>query len=373
MCPAQGPAIAAQGQRCLRVLDVSQPRADRSPDVLSEVRFDEKSKHRVCTRLVNAFHQRDASGLAVQVCQTSSDRRWVNAARAVPFTSFRDLVVEQWVFPRIRRGGLKCFFQPIVRKTAAGGIALHGHECLIRCPWANGFALNAQDLFRLAWSDALKQELHIAAFWKCLRAAGELTQGQRLFLNVDPAFLAGGPAFWTRVANLLDETGFPASRVVIEIVESAGQRELNGILRFVKDARAHGMLIAIDDFGSQRDPFRLFHSVRPDLIKLEPELVRGCGNDPWRRRTCEHLISLASGLGVDCVVEGIEDDLDLAWCLEQPARLMQGYRFGRPALEPVTAAALAATTFRRPHFARPLSATVQETSLIPILAGQPGI
>jgi EAL domain-containing protein (putative c-di-GMP-specific phosphodiesterase class I) len=367
MRPVEGPAIAAQSQRCLRVLDVSQPRADRSPDVLTDVRFDEKSRHRVCTRLVSHFHQRDVSGLAVQVCQTSPDGRWVNAARAVPFASFRDLVVGQWVFPRVRRSGLKCFFQPIVRKTAAGGFALHGHECLIRCPLAHDCTLNAQDLFRLAWSDSLRQELHAAAFWSCLRATSRITPDQRLYINVDPAFLPGGSAFWNRVNNLLDENHFPSHRIVIEIVESSSQRDLVGLRRFVHEARGQGLKIAIDDFGTQRDPFQLLHSIRPDLIKLEPDLVRSCGSDPWRRRTCEHLISLASDLGVDCVVEGIEDDLDLAWCLQQPARLMQGYRFGRPAAEPVSAAALAEFAFRRPHFERGTPTLTQPPSALPVI------
>jgi EAL domain-containing protein (putative c-di-GMP-specific phosphodiesterase class I) len=371
MCPVQGPAIAAESQRCLRVLDTRQPRADRSPDVLSEIRFDEKSKHRVCARLISQLHQRDVSGLSIQVCQTSPDRRWVNAARAVPFASFRELVVEQWIFPRIRRGGLRTFFQPIVRKTAGDGIALHGHECLVRCPLALDGTLTAQELFRLAWTDRLREELHAAAFWQCLRATSRVPNDQRLYINVDPVFLPGGTAFWNRVRNLLDENSFPAHRIVIEIVESASHRDLVGILRFVHEARALGMLIAIDDFGAQRDPFQLFHSVRPDVIKLEPELVHHCGNDPWRRRTCEHLISLASDLGVDCVVEGIEDDLDLAWCCEQPARLMQGYRFGRPAVEPVTDAALAATTFRKPHFSRSIPTTLLETSPISAFTSSP--
>lgn len=320
----------------LRVLNLASAKPQRSPDILVEIPFRPDSKVRVCVRTVQQLAGHEIRSLAVQVCRVSDDGRWVNEARAVPFADFRRLVVDQWVFGRIRKGGLLPYFQPIVAlPDGRDNPTLYGHEALIRCQMDHGLTLNAGELFALAYHWRLRRYLNTAALWSCLRGSARCSPHQKLFVNVDPCLTDTTGNFWDRVDNLLVENGFPNRQLTFEIVESERLRDRQVINRFATEARQRGFRIALDDFGAQNDPFQLLFDLRPDYVKLEATLVRGSLQDPWKRTAVENLVRMTSDLSVPCVVEGIEDDAEWQWANRMQAPLMQGYRFGRPAPEPM--------------------------------------
>ncbi len=322
-------------QMLLRVLDRGDVSSNVLPEVLSETAFNSRTKLRTCIRAVQEFRNHDISRLQIQVCRISPDGRWKDNARAADFFDFRQMVVEDWVFGRIRQGGLRCHFQPIVESFGPGKVGVYGHEALIRCKMSDDLTLNAGELFSLVWSNRLRRELHTAALWCCLRGSHLCRESGKLFLNIDPCQIDTTGDFWNRVNNLLGENSFLPSDLVFEIVESDRARDTATIVQFCAQARSHGIAIALDDFGAQFDPYHLLLSIRPEIIKLESSLVRGCMQDSWKRLVVENLVRLARELRIKCVVEGIEDEMEWHWAVEHQVPLIQGYRFGRPAEEPV--------------------------------------
>lgn len=89
-------------------------------------------------------------------------------------------------------------------------------------------------------------------------------------------------------------------------------------------------LISIDDHGSGlASPARL-RLDRIDELKLDRSLVQDVAHDRRARSIVESTVALARELGLALVVEGIEDELTAAVCVELGATLGQGFVFAVP-------------------------------------------
>lgn len=70
------------------------------------------------------------------------------------------------------------------------------------------------------------------------------------------------------------------------------------------------------------------------MIKIDQELSRALATDPGARTLIGTIISLAWQLGIDCTIEGVEDELQATTARGLGIRLMQGYHLGRPQAAP---------------------------------------
>jgi EAL domain-containing protein (putative c-di-GMP-specific phosphodiesterase class I) len=69
------------------------------------------------------------------------------------------------------------------------------------------------------------------------------------------------------------------------------------------------------------------------MIKIDQGLSRALATDPGARALVGTIISLSWQLGIDCTIEGVEDQAQADTARALGVRLMQGYQFGRP--EPI--------------------------------------
>lgn len=135
----------------------------------------------------------------------------------------------------------------------------------------------------------------------------------------------------------IDDAGIERSQVVFEIVETErthAPKHLRNILDYYRGA---GFRIALDNVGSGYSSLNLIHLLRPDIVKLDMELVRDVDQDPYRARIAANLLDIANTLGIDALAEGIETEGELAWVQQHGAKYVQGFLIARPAPIPLTA------------------------------------
>ena len=94
-------------------------------------------------------------------------------------------------------------------------------------------------------------------------------------------------------------------------------------------------MVALDDLGAGHSSLTYLDALRPDVVKLDRELISGIDSDPSRQRLVGALIDYAHELDVRVVAEGIETEAELAVIADLGADLGQGWYLGRPAAEPV--------------------------------------
>ena len=130
--------------------------------------------------------------------------------------------------------------------------------------------------------------------------------------------------WWTPVLERLAATPDLASRLVIEITETAPRGDIDPILGFVRAFRRVGCRIAIDNFGAGFSSLRFAVAAAPDIIKIDACYVREQAADAFGSTYLGHLVGLARCLATEVVVVGIENDSDLRRAQAAAANWVQG-------------------------------------------------
>jgi len=126
---------------------------------------------------------------------------------------------------------------------------------------------------------------------------------------------------------------FSYRRIMFEFTEQERFQDIEHVKRIVAAYRQQGFLTALDDFGAGFAGLNLLANFRPDLIKIDMELVRGIDTDSGRHAIVAGIIAIARALGVTVLAEGIETASECDALRGLGITLMQGYHFAKPQLE----------------------------------------
>ena len=239
-------------------------------------------------------------------------------------------------------------FQPIVSLRDG---AIYAHEALIRGP--QGSPLNMPDaLLAAAAGEDLNFEFENACVIAALANWGALQESGRLFINISAQVLV----------QVLNQCGHDALRamvrgfgvlpraVVLEITEYERVTDMDLLATAVRDIRAEGVSLALDDFGDGRSSLRLWSQLKPEFVKIDKYFTRDISQHADKLKTIQAIQQIASIFDTALVAEGIESEEDLRVLRDLGIAYGQGYFLGRPAPAPreqIEAAALGVMRDRR--------------------------
>ncbi|TVQ58580.1 MAG: GGDEF domain-containing protein [Rhodobacteraceae bacterium] len=135
------------------------------------------------------------------------------------------------------------------------------------------------------------------------------------------------------------ETAFAADpsaveRLIVELTESAAVVEPERTKAFLDAVRAMGVAIALDDFGAGYSSFRHVRDFRPDWVKIDGGFVRGVATDADNKLFVDTLVGIARNFDMATVAEFVETHEDAAALRALGVDCLQGYLYGKPAIEP---------------------------------------
>ncbi|MCW2412731.1 MULTISPECIES: EAL domain-containing protein [unclassified Sphingobium] len=138
--------------------------------------------------------------------------------------------------------------------------------------------------------------------------------------------------WWSEVAEQLRRDPDLASRLIVEVTETAQFRDMGQAVTLVACLRKLGVRVALDDFGVGHASLRSLLALQPDIIKIDAFFLRrAIGSEP-DRVALHHLIGLAGSFVADVVVEGVETEEEFDLAREAGAIWLQGYHMGRPSV-----------------------------------------
>jgi diguanylate cyclase (GGDEF)-like protein len=207
-------------------------------------------------------------------------------------------------------------FQPVVA-LATGRV--DGYEALSRFP--GGSRRSAEAWFTEAEACGLGARLEAAAIRAALRPLGR-PPGTHLAVNVSPSALLSPEVQGCLPADLTD--------LVIEITEHEEIAATDEVLQELDQLRRRGALIAIDDAGAGYSGLKKLMRVRPDIVKLDRELIDGLHADAARLALVESFVRFAQRIGATVCAEGIESLDDLAAVADLDVPWGQGFALARP-------------------------------------------
>ncbi len=235
-------------------------------------------------------------------------------------------------------GGLIPVFQPLVRVDTFEVVA---HEGLSRCAFMPG-NFSILDLLDLARMEGRLADVELHAARTLCRTFAAHGSGGRLLVNLSAHAILQDALRPDEVLSTIVASGLDPARVTIEVTERDVVENPARLAHALGYLRAHGMRIALDDFGNGHSSFEMWNEIHPDIVKIDRYLINGLSRSAGRLAIVRALCQVAETLGTDLVGEGVEDPADLRVLRDLGIPYAQGFLIGRPAPIPVSEASLEA-------------------------------
>jgi diguanylate cyclase (GGDEF)-like protein/PAS domain S-box-containing protein len=232
---------------------------------------------------------------------------------------------------RLRRaiagGELALHYQPIVW-TASG--RLHSMEALLRWEDPERGLVQPDSFIPAAEEMGLLDPI---GAWVIEALAAQVVEWQaqgiqpRVSFNVSPRELHR-PDFAADLGERLRSAGADPSLLTMELTESATLREPERIGTLLRDLRALGLQLAIDDFGAGWSSLSRLRSLPVQILKIDRSFLREIPEDPEAGAIVRAIIALSDALGRTTVAEGVERPVQQHFLAAQGCPLSQGRLFG---------------------------------------------
>ena len=218
-------------------------------------------------------------------------------------------------------------FQPIVDLQEQ---RIDAYEALVRGPAAEG-AQHVLSQVRPESTYAFDQACRV----KAIELAARLGIDRQLSINFLPNAVYEPRACIQATLRTATRTGFPLDRLTFEILESETVCDTRHLLNIITEYRRHGFKIALDDFATAHSGLARLAELKPDIIKIDRELVRECDQSRTRLAILGGLLRIGAEIGVKVVLEGVERAQEVEALRSVGARFVQGFYFAKPAFEHV--------------------------------------
>jgi EAL domain-containing protein (putative c-di-GMP-specific phosphodiesterase class I) len=239
----------------------------------------------------------------------------------------RRLEIERHLGHALERGELRLLYQPKVDSVSR---EVRGMEALIR--WTNqelGTVSPAEFIPICEETDLIipigKWVMETACRQnKAWQEAGY--EPVRVAVNASIAQFEDQD-FVGSAVEALQMSGLDPRYLEIEITESLmlqGEESIAGILR---DLRVIGIRVALDDFGTGYSSLGFIARLPLDSIKMDRSFIRELDSDPGAAAIASAVISMAHGLGLTVVGEGVDMDEQASFLTQQGCDEMQGFLF----------------------------------------------
>jgi EAL domain-containing protein (putative c-di-GMP-specific phosphodiesterase class I) len=214
------------------------------------------------------------------------------------------------------------FAQPIT--SLAGGPK--GYELLCRMLDREGEVLLPARFMPAAENYGLVAEIDLLAMDEAARLTAA---GHRISINLSTASVERRHIVDV-LAEKLSRAGADPAKLTIEITETALMKDLVAAQRFATAVRALGCRISLDDFGTGFGGFTYLKKLPIAQLKIDVEFVLDLSSNRASQHVVKAVVSLARGLDLETVAEGVEDEETFALLREYGVTHVQGYVVARP-------------------------------------------
>lgn len=172
---------------------------------------------------------------------------------------------------------------------------------------------------------------------KACAAAAQCPELESVAVNLSPVQFMD-PNLVEQILTVLQETGFPPERLVLEITESVFLRDFGTASIKLQKLRDLGIRIALDDFGTGYSSLSYLRHYKFDKIKIDKSFVDEIGERSDGLAIISAVIALAHNLGLEVTAEGVERQFQVDALRTLGCDTMQGYYFGKPDPNPMRVA-----------------------------------
>lgn len=206
-------------------------------------------------------------------------------------------------------------------------------ECLLR--WRHPIkGLISPSLFIPVAEDmGLINELTIWVIKRALEQQKLITStlgfNHMISINVSGKDLAS-PHFMVKVLNIIEASEVPTDKIIFELTESASFADNKQALSVINQLTELGITISIDDFGTGYSSMSQVGQLPFQELKVDREFVENINENPKLKIIAKATVTMAKGLGLEVVAEGINSKQDEQTLREFGCDIGQGFYYAKP-------------------------------------------
>ena len=204
-----------------------------------------------------------------------------------------------------------------------------GFEALARWTDPEFGDVRPDEFIAIAEEEAMVQDLDRAVFASAVRQAEAwLAPHQKIAINISGKTLLS-PGFDEFVSLTIARSELLSTQIQIEITETELLRNTasaNTIAQYIADL---GVSIALDDFGTGYSSLSYLSDLPIHRLKVDKSFIQACELKS-NLTILKTIVSLARSLGLDLVIEGVEDRAQLSVVRMLGCSQVQGFFFSRP-------------------------------------------
>ncbi len=136
--------------------------------------------------------------------------------------------------------------------------------------------------------------------------------------------------FMDSVRGALSATGAVASRLKLEITETAVLEDFHETAAKLAELRKIGVKVSLDDFGTGYSSLAYLTRLPLDQLKIDRSFVDRLPEDRNDAMVAQTIIGMGRGLGLDVIAEGVETEAQRNFLMAQGCDAFQGFLVAHP-------------------------------------------
>ena len=240
----------------------------------------------------------------------------------------RRLALEQHLHHAVEREQLELHYQPVYDRSRRRFVSV---EALLR--WRDPTRGMVQPAEFIALAEETGMIIPIGA-WALREACRQLRQWHeqgltlRMAVNISAVQLQQRD-FGAVVRAAVAESGIAPELLQLEITESAAMQNFELTMETLRELRALGVGLAVDDFGTGQSSLIYLKHFPIDTVKIDKEFLSEVTSDETAAAIVSYVINLAHTLGLKVVAEGVETEEQYTFLRHYACDMMQGFLFSK--------------------------------------------
>lgn len=228
----------------------------------------------------------------------------------------------------LEAGEFSLAFQPIM--GARGEVI--GVEALLRWQTKEFDSISPEQFVPVAESSGFIQELGAWVLEEAAAKRSDLAgRGFEGFLSVNiSAYQLRSPDFMELVQSVMRRHRIRPGWLHFELTETSLMATEGVAMDVLEKLRSLGITLAIDDFGKGYSSLSYLRHLPVQMLKIDRSFILGVLDSAEDRSIIESISSLAAGLGLKVVAEGVETMEHFDSVRDSRCDAFQGYLFSRP-------------------------------------------
>lgn len=242
----------------------------------------------------------------------------------------REVELEKLIKEALAKGYFYLVYQP---QYKLDGKKLRGFESLLRMKTAKGEFVSPAEFIPVAEKGDLILQIDDYVLRRGMKEFKEIVERTEddilISVNVSAKNISSR-GFADKVKRIMDETGFPAKNLEIEITEYCMVQSVEITIENIIALRTLGVQVALDDFGTGYTSLSYLAKMPINLLKVDKSLVDDIVADEKSKDFVTAVIAMGHLMGCEVISEGVENEEQLDVLNEQECDFVQGYVWGKP-------------------------------------------